>query len=141
MTPDTEEALILRLGPGPPGARTLTLRVSPAYRKDLEGFLDEQAVHHSDILEFSQTTEPLWAYALSVSGGVGGIAAAISAFLHRHRFKEFKANVVEGTIDVKGVSVEDMERLLDNVLLANEELERRMQEQGERPENSDASNP
>jgi hypothetical protein len=113
--PVAEDHLELRIGLGHAGDQTLTLRVSPSAATQLREMMAAGGVFAGEILEFSSGPE-LIIYAGSFAGGLTGLAAVLRAFFHRNQYKSITFSQGDGSVDLKGYSESQANRLIDATL-------------------------
>jgi hypothetical protein len=107
----------LRLTLGHTGDEMLYLRVSPAHAEDLQETLEAEGVYSGQIVELSAGPS-LLVLAGSFAGGLGGLAAALTAFFHRNRHKRIRFTHGDTTIELEGYSDDGAKALFDAALEA-----------------------
>lgn len=98
---------------------SLQLRFPPEYSEELLALLDEQGIDHNTAAEFSagpvewiEVVKVLGDSAAGVGGGLAGLAAVISAFVHRHDNKKFRFERGGMDVEASAYSRKDLEKLL-----------------------------
>lgn len=100
---------------------SLQLRFPPEYSEELLALLDEQGIDHNTAAEFSagpvewiEVVKVLSdsAVGVGVGGGLAGLAAVISAFVHRHDKKKIRFQRGGKEIEASAYSRKDLEKLL-----------------------------
>lgn len=98
---------------------SLQFRFPPEYSEELLALLDEHGIDHNTAAEFSagpvewiEVVKVLGDSAAGVGGGLAGLAAVISAFVHRHDKKKFRFERGGKDIEASAYSRKDLEKLL-----------------------------
>ncbi|SFB78381.1 hypothetical protein SAMN04487968_101498 [Nocardioides terrae] len=115
----------IRIGLGFPEDQTLDVRISPHAADEMQELLDAEGVYAGRIHEAS-ASQQLAILAASFGGGLGGVAAALTAYFHRNRHKGIKFSRGDTSIDLTGYSDEQAKGLIRETLeeLRKEQLER-----------------
>jgi hypothetical protein len=116
-----EDSYVLLIGLGLPTTNEIDLRVPPAVKSEFLAVLDEESIHYGEILEFSAGSGDWPAYAVFLTASsltVRRLSGALVAFLQRHKDKTVKVSLLGETLEFKGYSLEEVERLLEAVLEA-----------------------
>lgn len=98
---------------------SLQLCFPPEFSQELLALLDEQGIDHNTAAEFSagsvewiEVVKVLGDRAAGVGGGLAGLAAVISAFVHRDDKKIFRFERGGKEIETSAYSRKDLEKLL-----------------------------
>lgn len=122
---DGDAPIHIRIGLGFPEDQTLDVRISPHAADEMQELLDAEGVYAGRIHEAS-ASQQLAILAASFGGGLGGVAAALTAYFHRNRHKGIKFSRGDTSIDLTGYSDEQAKGLIRETLeeLRKEQLER-----------------
>lgn len=123
----TEPALLIGLGHV--GEDSLELHLSPKYADEILALLDEHGIVHdtdaafsagpADWIEVVRVLGP----AVGSAGGVAGLGAVLSAFVHRHDKKRFVFSRGGQPVEASGYSRKDLRILLEKLPAEQAELD------------------
>lgn len=122
---DAGDPVRVRLDHGYPGDLTLCLRVSPDAAPEIRELMEAQGVFSGEILEHAAGPE-LIVLAGSFAGGLGGLAAVLTAYFHRNRHKSITFSAGDESMELKGYSDDEAKSLIVETLedLRAKQLER-----------------
>lgn len=122
---DGHQSVVVRLGLGHTGDQALYVRVSPNAASEMRELMEAHGVFSGEIMEFSAGTE-LIIYAGSIAGGLGGLAAVLTAYFNRNQNKSINFSYGEDTVELRGYSEDAVNRLVGLTLeiLREEQLAR-----------------
>lgn len=112
---DAARPIEVRLGFGHTESGELDVRVSPEAADEMRSDLEAEGIFTGNILEFS-AAQQLAILGASILGGGGGLAAALTAFLHRNRHKAVSFRRGDIEVQVSGHSEEASKRLIANAV-------------------------
>lgn len=126
MTFDTEQ-ISFRVTLGHAGDDSLNLRFPPEYGEEVLSLLDENGVDHNTGIELSAGPTQ-WIEVVKVLGTIGtaemtALAVVISKLAHRNDGKRFGLEIDGAQSKADGYSVEEIERLLENLPLKQAALD------------------
>jgi hypothetical protein len=106
---------MILMRPGRPGHDELRILVSRHASKEFRELLDAEGLYKGELLEESASLPPLSEFFVAV-GGLGGLAAVLTAFWHRHDGKSFTIAHEGKPIDIKGYSEDAALRMFKEAL-------------------------
>lgn len=126
MKPSVPPAsLVVAIGPGGRAGQYIQVRTQMESAMRLSNALRADGIQTSFAIQESVEVPDLAALIVSIGTGLGGVAAVLSAYLRRHQDKSILIDRDGTRYELKGLSVDEMESVLDRMLRNAVEEQRR----------------
>lgn len=110
------DSLIVAIGPGGRAGEYIQIRTQTDSAMALSGALRADGIKTMFAIQESAEVPDLAALVVSIGTGLGGVAAVLSSYLRRHQDKSFLMERDGTRYELKGMSPNEMERLLGRML-------------------------
>lgn len=116
MNPSPPAPLVVAIGPGGRAGQYIQVRTQIESAMGLSSALRADGIETSFAIQESVEVPDLAALIVSVGTGLGGVAAVLSAYLRRHQDKSVLVERDGRRYELKGMSVGEIESLLNRML-------------------------